>query len=88
MGPGGAQGGTAVFAFRGTESFQDAKVDADFLMKKIAWMTRHFPNVRAHRGTRPAIPLDTDENEGALCMKCIPANVGPVPFACACHGLQ
>ena len=48
-------GGTAVFAFRGTESGKDAQTDADARTRHIPWMEGLFPKTRGHAGT----PLDT-----------------------------
>lgn len=59
------QGGTAVFAFRGTESVKDAKVDADTRVMTIPWMTRHFDAVRGHKGA----PLPAHCRQYTICVK-------------------
>jgi hypothetical protein len=43
-------GGTAVFAFRGTESTKDAQTDVDARSKPIQWMDSIFPGSRGHVG--------------------------------------
>lgn len=50
-------GGTAVFAFRGTESAKDAQTDADARSQPISWMTDTFPKVRGHKGAASAAPF-------------------------------
>lgn len=47
------EGGTAVFAFRGTESAQDAKADIDARSTSVDWMTADYPSVRGHMGAPP-----------------------------------
>lgn len=43
-------GGTAVFAFRGTESVKDALADLNAVPIEIDWMAHAFPEVRGHSG--------------------------------------
>jgi hypothetical protein len=43
-------GGTAVFAFRGTESTKDAQTDADARLKPIPWKEGNFPGCKGHVG--------------------------------------
>ena len=45
-------GGTAVFAFRGTESVKDALADLNAVPVDIDWMLHAFPEVRGHSGAR------------------------------------
>lgn len=45
-------GGTAIFAFRGTESGKDAQTDADARSRPIPWMEDLFPKTRGHAGVR------------------------------------
>ncbi len=42
--------GTAVFAFRGTESAQDGLQDAKFLRRGIDYLEKAYPGVKAHLG--------------------------------------
>lgn len=46
------EGGTAVFAFRGTESMKDAIVDADARQAPVPVLSDAFPGVRGHVGAR------------------------------------
>jgi hypothetical protein len=43
-------GGTVVFAFRGTESTKDAQTDADARLKPIPWLEGTFPGCKGHVG--------------------------------------
>jgi hypothetical protein len=45
------EGGTAVFAFRGTESVKDALADLNAMPIEIDWMKESFPDVLGHSGT-------------------------------------
>ena len=48
-------GGTAVFAFRGTESVKDALADLNAVPIDIDWMLHAFPEVRGHSGAPTAL---------------------------------
>lgn len=50
-------GGTAVFAFRGTESVKDALADLNAVPIDIDWMTDAFPEVRGHSGMLRCVML-------------------------------
>ena len=43
-------GGTAILAFRGTESAQDGLQDVKILRKNVDYMQEIFPGVQAHTG--------------------------------------
>lgn len=43
-------GGTAIFAFRGTESALDAQADADARRVPVPWLASAFPGVLGHKG--------------------------------------
>ena len=43
-------GGTAILAFRGTESAQDGLQDVKILRKNVDYMQEVFPGVQAHTG--------------------------------------
>lgn len=47
------EGGTAVFAFRGTESAQDAKADIDARSTPVDWMSGDYPGIKGHMGAPP-----------------------------------
>lgn len=49
------EGGTAVFAFRGTESAQDAKADIDARSTPVEWMLNDYPSVKGHMGAAPSL---------------------------------
>lgn len=44
------EGGTAVFAFRGTESVKDALADLNAVPVQVEWMLHAFPEVMGHSG--------------------------------------
>ena len=43
-------GGTAILAFRGTESAQDGLQDVKIIRKNVDYMQEVFPGVQAHTG--------------------------------------
>lgn len=43
--------GTAVFAFRGTESTKDGLQDLKFVRRNIDYLQRAYPGAKAHTGT-------------------------------------
>lgn len=43
--------GTAVFAFRGTESTKDGLQDMKFVRRNIDYLQRAYPGAKAHTGT-------------------------------------
>ena len=45
--------GTAVFAFRGTESTQDGLQDIKMLRRNIDYLQRAYPGAKAHTGEAP-----------------------------------
>ena len=49
--------GTAVFAFRGTESKQDGLQDIKMLRRNIDYLQRAYPGAKAHTGARDSRPL-------------------------------
>jgi hypothetical protein len=42
--------GTAVFAFRGTESTKDGLQDMKFVRRNIDYLQRAYPGAKAHTG--------------------------------------
>jgi hypothetical protein len=44
------ENGSAVFAFRGTESAQDGLQDAKFFRRGIDYLEKAYPGVKAHLG--------------------------------------
>lgn len=64
-------GGTAVFAFRGTESSRDAMTDADARYQHVPWLQETYPHVRAHMG---AFSIETN-----LCAPQSPVSTGVIP---------
>jgi hypothetical protein len=64
------KGGTAVFAFRGTESAKDAATDADARSQPISWMVDTFPKVRGHMGAAPVAPCVACRHDDLACAAC------------------
>ena len=60
--------GTAVFAFRGTESKQDGLQDIKMLRRNIDYLQRAYPGAKAHTGetlNSPPKNLGNPSNQGA-----------------------
>ena len=58
------EGGTAVFAFRGTESVKDALADLNAVPVQVEWMLHAFPEVMGHSGATLTLLL-------AVCILCM-----------------
>ena len=51
------EGGTAVFAFRGTASRQDGLQDVKIFSRNIDYLQELYPGVKAHLGVLPHSPI-------------------------------
>ena len=54
-------GGTAILAFRGTESAQDGLQDVKILRKNVDYMQEVFPGVQAHTGNQKVYSAGVDK---------------------------
>eukprot|EP00884_Botryococcus_braunii_P010106 jgi/Botrbrau1/19097/Bobra.0077s0011.1 len=82
------ENGTAVFAFRGTESAQDGLQDAKFFRRGIDYMEKAYPGVKAHLGflqqfSAVVNPDIEDLNIGAVLKK---LSGGKIPTRVLCTG--
>ena len=61
------EGGTAVFAFRGTASRQDGLQDVKIFSRNIDYLQELYPGVKAHLGQSPPHPLIPTPPSPATC---------------------
>ena len=70
-------GGTAILAFRGTESAQDGLQDVKIIRKNVDYMQEVFPGVQAHTGDQTVHFAGGDQAytsaKGASCKNLVPS---------------
>ena len=58
------EGGTAIFAFRGTASTQDGLQDVKIVSRNIDYLRELYPGVKAHMGEQTQLPSRGTSYEG------------------------
>eukprot|EP00892_Ulva_mutabilis_P000708 jgi/Ulvmu1/10638/UM066_0018.1 len=85
------EGGTAVFAFRGTESAQDAKADIDARSTPVEWMADDYPSVRGHMGFmnqfKSVCDPEVDDRHIGIVLDELSGGVTPTRVLCCGHSL-
>ncbi|KAK9818137.1 hypothetical protein WJX72_007701 [[Myrmecia] bisecta] len=85
------EGGTAVFAFRGTQSAQDGLQDAKFIRKNINYLQELYPGTKAHTGFlqqfASVVDPDDPEHNIAAVLKTLSGGREPNRVLCTGHSL-